>query len=58
MQTKVHFKFFCSVRIEKTYKTSKVAAAKLFCSSVYVIDASCFNECLLFHVITGRHYFL
>ena len=29
-QTKVHFKFFYSVRIETTHKPSKVAAAKGF----------------------------
>ena len=26
-------------------------------SSVYVIDATCFDECFLFHVIAGRRYF-
>ena len=26
-------------------------------SSVYVIDAICFDECFLFHVIAGRRYF-
>ena len=26
-------------------------------SSVYVIDATCFDECFLFHVIAGRCYF-
>ena len=25
-------------------------------SSVYVIDATCFNECFLFHVIFGKHF--
>ena len=31
---------------------------KNFLSSVYVIDAACFDECFLFHVNTRRHYFL
>ena len=26
-------------------------------SSIYVIDATCFDECFLFHVIAGSHYF-
>ena len=26
--------------------------------SVYIMDATCFDECFLFHVITGRHSFL
>ena len=26
-------------------------------SSVYVIDATCFDKCFLFHVIAGRRYF-
>ena len=26
-------------------------------SSVYVIDATCFDGCFLFHVIAGRRYF-
>ena len=29
----------------------------MFFFSVYVIDATCFDECLLFHVIAGRHCF-
>ena len=30
---------------------------KNFSSSVYLIGTTCFNDCFLFHVITGRHYF-
>ena len=26
-------------------------------SSVYGIGTTCFDECFLFHVMTGRHYF-
>ena len=40
-----------------TRKPSKVAAAKTFFSSVYVVDATCLDECFLFHVVTGRYYF-
>ena len=58
IQTKVHFKVcYYSVRTETTHKPSNVIAAKTFFSSVYVIDATCFDECFLFHVVTGRHYF-
>ena len=45
MQTKVHYKLVYSVRIEMTYKPSKVAAAKKLFSSVYVMDATCSDEC-------------
>ena len=57
IQTKVHFKFCYSVRIKTTHKPSKVAAAQKVFSNVYVIDATCFDECFLFHVVTGRYYF-
>ena len=50
IQTKVRFNFCYS-------EPSKVVAAKIFFSSVYVIDATCFDEYLLFHVVTGGHYF-
>ena len=29
----------------------------MFFTSAYVIDATCFDECFLFHVIPGRLYF-
>ena len=66
MQTKIRFKCCYSVRIKTTHNPSKVAAAVCMCVlyvymffySVYVVDATCFNECFLFHVITGKHYFL
>ena len=25
------------------------------CASVYTTDTTCFDECFLFHVITGKH---
>ena len=36
----------------------KVAAAKRSFQNVYIIDTTSFDECFLFHVITGseRHY--
>ena len=48
IQTKEHFKFYYSVRIETTHKPSKLAAVKNFFSSVYVVDATCFDECFLY----------
>ena len=36
-------------------RTAKVAAAKT--KRVYVIGTTCFDECFVFYVITGRHYF-
>ena len=40
-----------------TPKPSKVSSAKEIFSSVYVMDATCFDECFLFHVITGKRCF-
>ena len=40
-----------------THKPSEIEAAHFF-SSLYIIDAICFNEWFLFHVITERHYLL
>ena len=56
-QTKVYHAFSYFVWKETTHKPLKVAAAKTLFSSVYVIGTTCFNECFLFYVITGRHYF-
>ena len=58
IQTKVYCKLFYSVRKETSHKPLKVAAAKKSFPRVYFIDKTCFNECFLVHVITGRHYFL
>ena len=57
-QTKVYYVFLTSLRKETTHKPSIVAAATILLSSVYVIGITCFDECFLFYVITGRHYFL
>ena len=48
--TKVFFK------IRSDPKLFQLAAAKTLFSKVYVIGMTTFNECFLFHVITGRHY--
>ena len=40
-----------------THKPLKAAATKNFSFSMYVIDATCFYECFLFHVITGKRCF-
>ena len=58
MQTKVYFKLFYSVWKETSQKPLKVAAATTFFSGVCIIVKTCFDECFLFHIITGRHYFL
>ena len=56
-QTKVYHAFSYFIWKETTHKPLKVAAAKTLFSSVYVIGTTCFDECFLFYVITGRHYF-
>ena len=58
IQTKVYYKLFYTIWKETSHKPLKVGAAKKSFPSVYIIDKTCFDECFLFHVITGRHYFL
>ena len=55
--TKAYHSFSYFVWKETIYKPLKVAAAKSLFSSVYVIGTTCFDECFLFYVISGRHYF-
>ena len=52
-----HTSFVCFVWKKTTRKTLKVAASKPFFFSVYVIGTTCFDECFLFHVITGKYDF-
>ena len=40
-----------------THKPIKVAAAKNLFSSRYVFGSTYFDECFLFHMITGKQYF-
>ena len=53
-QTKIYHAFSYFVW---NHTPLQVPAAKPFFSSVYVTGATCFDECFLFYVITGRHYF-
>ena len=57
MQTKVYYQlFYCLKRnISQTLKSS---SCKKSFPSVYIMDTTCFDECFLFRVITGRHSFL
>ena len=52
-----HTSFVCFVWKKTTRKTLKVAASKPFFFSVYVIGTTCFDECFLFHAITGKYDF-
>ena len=56
-QTKVYYELCYSLWKETFHKPLKVATATKSFPSVYIIDTTCFNECFLFHVITGRHNF-
>ena len=56
VQTKVYYKLCYSVWKETSHKPLKVAKKSF--QSVYIIDTTCFDECFLFYVTTGRHYFL
>ena len=57
IQTKVHCKLFYSAWKETSHKSLKVAAAKKFFPSVYIIDKTCFDKCFLFHVMTGIRFY-
>ena len=57
MQTKEYYILLCSLWKETTHKPSNVVAATNLFSSVYIIGMTSFDECFLFYVITGRHYF-
>ena len=51
---------YCRFLWNKCFERSPYFAdffQKLVFSSVYVINATCFEECFLFHVIAGRRYF-
>ena len=56
-QTKVQQAFSYIIWKETTYKPLKVAPAKTLFSSLYIIGTICFDECFLFYVINGQHYF-
>ena len=58
IQIKVYYKLFYSVWKETSHKPLKVTTAKITFPNMYIIDRTCFDLCFLFHVITGRHYFL
>ena len=56
IQTKVYNKLFYPVSKEAS-QTFKSRAAKKYFPSVFIIDATCFDECFLFYVITGHSIF-
>ena len=58
IQIKVYYKRFYSVWKETSHKPLKVTTAKITFPNMYIIDRTCFDLRFLFHVITGRHYFL
>ena len=55
VQTEVNNKLCYSIGKETSHKPLKVATAKKSFPSVYIIDATCFDESILFPVRTGRH---
>ena len=57
-RTKVYSIFLVLSEKNPAHKPSNVAAATNLFFSVYVIGIACFDECFLFYVLTGRHYFL
>ena len=58
IQIKVYYKRFYSVWKETSHKPLKVTTAKNTFPNMYIIGRTCFDLCFLFHVITGKHYFL
>ena len=57
MQTKVYYKLSLFSLNTSVSQTFKVAAAKTFFPSVFIIDTTCFDECFSFHVITANSIF-
>ena len=57
MQLKVYYKRFYSVSKEMSGKPLKVSAAKKSFPSVYITDATGFDECFLFHAMTGNIFY-
>ena len=49
---------FYTIGKEKTHNPSKEEAAKKVFSSLHVTGTTCVDECFLFYMMTGRHYFL
>ena len=56
IQSTLHFFLLCLKR--NGSQTVKSTSCEKFSSSAYVTNTTCFDECFLFHVMTGRHYFL
>ena len=48
---------FYSASKEASHKPLKVAAANKSFPSMFIIDITCFDECISFHVITGNSIF-
>ena len=44
-QTKIYLTFFFALSLKRNHEPLKVAAAKLFLFSAYVIGKTCFDEC-------------
>ena len=58
MQTTVYTTSFPYwVSKEASHNTLKVAAAKKYLPSVFIIDTTCFDQCFSFHVITANSIF-
>ena len=57
LQTKVYYKLFYSISGKTFHEFLKVIAAKKSLPSMFIIDMTCFDECFLFHVITGNNVF-
>ena len=56
LKTKMYYNLCYSVWKETLHKPLKVATAKKYFLSVHIIDTTCFDDCFLFHIITGRHF--
>ena len=53
----MYYNFFNLSEKEGLTNLKKVAAAKIFFSSVHVTEITCFDEYFVFHVITGKYCF-
>ena len=57
LMNNIYLAFFY-LEMQKDSQTFKSCSCKKFFPSVYVIGATCFNECFLLHVIIGTPHFL
>ena len=57
MKTPLYLPHIFLLCLKRNNPQTEASAAKILFFSVYIIGTTCFDECYLFYVITGKHYF-